>query len=467
MIAHRKMLAVAIGLCAGPMIAVASGSLSMTMMLMAIGGIGLSIAIVTHPTIGLLVAAFMIPIERFGRITSDSSSFTISIMRIVGLLALGGFLLHVLLKKQQFRLGTAFWLYVAFVILACSSYVYSTDPESTAGTCGLMFSNVLFILVVIGICSSFRIVKIGTYAIYDWHFSSIYMKYEEDGLKETERFCTVAIDNSEWQTGMSEVIRSCGASSDFAANGINLILTVPFFFFYLRQQSKWYLRVVVWLSLLVVSYNVVITNTRAVLIFFVATLVLCVFRRVAVINLRLVAVVLLGILAMAPFVKADIFERILDPARYTVRGAASLQIRLVYWRVGLEAIQENWLLGTGMGNATEIPKRSKETWTPKKTGLHNVFLGTLLDLGVVGFSVFFSFVGLLIYHSFQAAHLFRLKKNEEAYWYMVSCQIAIIAVLLFGVQCDVFHFPLKGWWYVAGVTVVMHRIANQPMAVIS
>jgi len=29
------------------------------------------------------------------------------------------------------------------------------------------------------------------------------------------------------------------------------------------------------------------------------------------------------------------------------------------------------------------------------------------------------------------------------------------------VQVDVFHFPLKGWWLVASVTVVMDQIARK------
>jgi hypothetical protein len=43
---------------------------------------------------------------------------------------------------------------------------------------------------------------------------------------------------------------------------------------------------------------------------------------------------------------------------------------------------------------------------------------------------------------------------------MVACQIATLGVLCYGVQVDVFHFPLKGWWLVAGITCVMYRFAR-------
>jgi hypothetical protein len=36
----------------------------------------------------------------------------------------------------------------------------------------------------------------------------------------------------------------------------------------------------------------------------------------------------------------------------------------------------------------------------------------------------------------------------------------MIAVLIYGIQLDVFHFPLKGWWLVAGLVVAMERLSR-------
>ncbi len=464
-------LAIAVGLCAGPAVALASASGSTTFILLALCGLGLALAIATHPTVGLLVIAFMIPLERFGRITSDASNFTISVMRIVGFLAIGGWLLHVMLKKKQIQLGAAFWLYVGYLILAFGSFLYTTDNVGTSRLSGMLLSNILFFVVVIGICSSYRMAKLGTslwllatvligvYSIYDWHFSTNFVDLEDGVLASTERFRTVSIDNSEWESGMSQVKRSVGSSSHFASYGINLIGAVPFFFILLRQRPKWYFAALIWLSLFVVFYNVLLTNTRAVLLFFIIVVLLCVFRKIVTVKPPVILAGLLCIVAVTPFVKADIYERILDPAKYTSRGSGTLRIRLAYWGIGWEIFQENWFLGTGIGNELEIPKRSFEKWVPKRTSVHNAYLNMLIELGVVGFVVFFSFVGLLLYQSFQAARLFREQRKDEEYWYMVACQVSMISVILFGVQCEVYHFPLKGWWYVAGATVVMHRIA--------
>jgi hypothetical protein len=40
---------------------------------------------------------------------------------------------------------------------------------------------------------------------------------------------------------------------------------------------------------------------------------------------------------------------------------------------------------------------------------------------------------------------------------VTACRVAIVITLIFGVQVDVFHFPLKGWWLIAGLTWVVYR----------
>ena len=65
-------------------------------------------------------------------------------------------------------------------------------------------------------------------------------------------------------------------------------------------------------------------------------------------------------------------------------------------------------------------------------------------------------------YSFKSAARFKRLGQDEAMWFMVACQIAMIGTLIYGVQVDVFHFPLKGWWLVAGISVAMYQITNMP-----
>ncbi len=44
---------------------------------------------------------------------------------------------------------------------------------------------------------------------------------------------------------------------------------------------------------------------------------------------------------------------------------------------------------------------------------------------------------------------------------MIAIQIAMLSVVIYGAQVDVFHFPLKGWWLLAGITVSMFTLSNR------
>ena len=52
--------------------------------------------------------------------------------------------------------------------------------------------------------------------------------------------------------------------------------------------------------------------------------------------------------------------------------------------------------------------------------------------------------------------------ESEQYWFLVAAQIMLICVPLYGVQSEVFHYALKGWWFVAGIVwVIWSAVKNQ------
>src|ERR1700761_5401062 len=114
-------------LVAGCALVVVASQTSPLMGFMGICGLLLSIALFRFPTLAFLLAAAVIPLERIGRLTSDSSMYTVSVMRIVGLLALASFLLHAVFRKWKINFGLAFILYTVFCIWGLCSVTWTTD----------------------------------------------------------------------------------------------------------------------------------------------------------------------------------------------------------------------------------------------------------------------------------------------------------------------------------------------------
>ena len=201
------------------------------------------------PEFALLLTVAVIPLERIGRLTSDSNQYTMSLMRIVGVIALGSFLLHAMLNKWKIRFGTGFLLYSLFCLWALTTVFFTNDHVGGIRAASAILGNLLFFFLIVNMARNWRTAKlavlvwllasvgIGVYTVYEWH-SGRYRVEEKDRGSTSTRFSTVLQDRSEWE-GLDEVDRALGTSSSPAVYAINMILTVPFLFYFFRTEQGW------------------------------------------------------------------------------------------------------------------------------------------------------------------------------------------------------------------------------------
>lgn len=456
------------GLLAGIVLVGLAADFSPMLTLTACVGLLVTLAVLSFPTFGLLLTALVIPVERLGRFTDDGSAYTISLMRIVGVLALGSFLLHACIKKWKLNLGAALGLYLAYWCFGLLSICFSSDVEGGIRYAGSIFGNLMFFFLIINVVRSWQLAKLavmvwllasvlaGVYTVYEWHRGQDVVETQIG--ETTERFTATWQDTSEWQDLGEARRRAMGPTSHAAVYGINMLMTLPFLAYLFRVQPHWKMRGVVLLGSAIIGYNLFLTNTRAVILFIPIVLLLCVVRKLLVITPSRAICVLLLAVAMLWFVPESIYQRALDVSNYSTGQSGTLRIRFDFWRVALRVAEQHWLIGTGIGNFRTIPQYLNQDVLAGSTSTHNEYIQTLLEVGVPGWILFFSFIGLLLWRSFHTATLLWRQQQQEQYWFMVACQITMLTVLLFGVQVDVFHFPLKGWWLVAGLSWVMSRL---------
>jgi O-antigen ligase len=254
---------------------------------------------------------------------------------------------------------------------------------------------------------------------------------------------------------------------------MNLILTLPFFAYLSRRfQRRWQKAACVG-GFGVAMYNIVLTNTRAAILVAMLVVAACVARRL--VRPRVPDLLALGLLLalLLPRVSSHVYDRVFSPASYMAGQSRSLSMRFEFWRAGLRIVGDYWFCGMGLGNERMVPKYVREMPRQiERITCHNIYLMTLMEVGVLGWLLFFGFVGVLLTWSFKAARLARdrpvevfnrdtlrlepLPGGQADYWLMVAIQIAMLSVMIFGVQVDVWHFPLKGWWLVAGMVAVVY-----------
>lgn len=461
-------------------VVVLSLGLRSPMVLMALG-FAAPIGIITlrWPFFGIAFLTFLLPLERMQRFTDDTTEFTISIMRIVALSTLGVILLHKIIGKKKILWDRSWILYAGYVVIASLGLFFSSDPGGTKRAIGTIGANCIFLFMYLNFFQTRR--QIYTilavwlaanglavaYSTYDWHLGSgrsdgIQMEIDPGkGAQTTEnRWSTVWQDRAEWETLGGEALRrSMGPTSHAAVYGINLIMTIPFLVYFIQRSQRNVWKTAGYTLLLAFTlYNVMLTNTRAVMLQAGFTCVLSLFY--GLFRLRtphILLAIIVGLVGLAIMPK-DIFNRILDIDNYDLENSAAMRVRLEYWKAGMRIIDDNWLVGMGVGNEKEIPKYVKGNLTAEKSTVHNTFIQFFLEVGVFGWLLFYSFIGCMLYYAIRAAKTFRRFPDWRfEYYLLLAIQVAMISVLVFGLQVDVFLFPLKGWWLLATIATVLFR----------
>jgi len=240
--------------------------------------------------------------------------------------------------------------------------------------------------------------------------------------------------------------------------GLNNVMTIPFFLWAFRRQrnfSRW-----IWLGGLGLALAcIMLTNTRAILVLTALTLAFlhptargqeCVHRARAHRSDG-------G--ALHP---GRLYRRSLDLSLYTTERGDSIRVRFKFWAKSWELIQDTWTHGIGVGDETTLQRMitDEDTGYLSTVGLkasaHNEYIWVMVELGLAGYVLFWGFVAAVTRAAFQAAALIRKAAGStEQYHFMVACQTLMIGVLLFAVQSEEFHYPLKGWWLIAAVSCSM------------
>jgi len=470
------MVALGLGGTAGVVAVFVAARTSPLLALGAAIGLLLFVIMARSPLVGLYTCALVIPLERLGRFTDDSSMYTISLMRVAGVLALGAMLLNMLVRRRRLQFGGAFALYCAYAALAFLTVFYTTDFQGTVRACSAIVGNLMFFFLIVNLVNSRRVaeisvvlwlcvtVAIGLYTAYDWHFGALIDgtqigEFDPGRGEQTaeNRMSTVWEDRSEWDE-LAGTARAMGSASHSAVYGINLVLTLPFFFYFLRQEKRLGSRAALLLGLGVVGYNIMLTNTRAAILLAVLVVGIALFWRLVELDVPRAFLGAAGLIAILAMVPEDVWQRVLELSNYTIDRSATLRIRLAYWDAALRAFQEHWFAGLGVGNQQAVPSYLTQPG-PEQTTAHCEYLQTALEVGLVGWIMFFGFVSLLLVTAFRAGKRFSHDPARgRDFWFMRACQLAMIAVLVYSLQLDVFHFPLKGWWLVAGLVVALDRL---------
>jgi hypothetical protein len=437
-------------------------------------GVGVMAAMFVRPFFAFLLTAFVVPLERMGRFTDDSAVYSISLMKVLGVLALASMLVHWLLGRRRLQFPLPIALYSAYLALALFTLTYTSDFTNGVRAISLIGGNFLFFFLVTNVvegrrqaetairCWLLSTLLVGLVTIYQFHNPAALVDnpeyYKGPGELTTEnRFDVVIYDSLLDSPERSK--RAIGTTSHPAVYAINLILALPFFVYFFRVAPKPWMRYASAFGGLVVCYNIFLANTRAAILTLV--MVLSLFFLTGLLRLRIRVIAGVALLAVIILIgnPSDIWQRALNFGTYSVTVNV-VEERVLMWKAAVEVISDHWFTGTGIGNIKEVPQRVK---VPVASfSAHNDVLMLLVETGIFGFLVMIVFLICLHQQCRFLERFFQQQGDFAASLLPVAARVGLYAVLFYGTQVEALTFPLKGFWLSMGLVVALSERAIQP-----
>jgi O-antigen ligase len=166
----------------------------------------------------------------------------------------------------------------------------------------------------------------------------------------------------------------------------------------------------------------------------------------------------LGLLLLPPTF-AERAESILTLAD---RGSGRLNI----WLVGLQIIRAHPLLGVGWGSFG----RAFDRYLAQTAGLrgyivsgwgpHNVFLGALGELGVIGLILFSAMIGLTVKDAFSAVQGFRERNDSRMACLSIGVLLGLVGILTASMFVDLRY--RKIFWLALVLAEATKRLSSEP-----
>lgn len=385
--------------------------------LIVVAGILIASLIIWQPLLGFCMMAFYMPQENLILLFP---SFTL--IKLIGILTLGGWLVHLLLGKKVFKMNSFFILLILYLLWCLFSVTWAMQPEQSLQRIISMGQLLLMFILGYNLVDSKKelYLILGSYIIGALFASclGIYNGYVYE--------FKVRIDSGNLQ------------EPNFYARLIGLgVLFCAYFMFAFKNFA---IRLLSFISCIIIMFAVLLSGSRgawlALFVTFIAGLVFISPQIIKFLSKNRFAVVssliiICFVVMLCPYIISQLPDVIVQRA-YTFthisdqldRAAGRLDI----WLVGLDIAKDNIIKGVGIDN---FPYAFTE-YVPGTEGInrliglnrdsHNIYLANLTELGIPGFLLF-------LYLLFS---MWRLGNRAETRADFILCKLLVVFWVISG-----------------------------------
>lgn len=337
---------------------------------------------------------------------------------------------------------------IIYALLILISTITSIDPSGSFRDLAIHFTAIGFVLVVINNIQTkedFNILV--TFLVIAATLVALYGLYQYKVGVEMEDKWVDSVNNPDIKTRVYSVFGNPNILAEY------LIMIIPIsaaLFWYSKKIHK---KAIFLITSLILTIALVLTLSRGGWVGFAFGIFIFIILIEKKLLLALIPIALLGIY----FLPQSIVNRILTIGNL---GDSSNAYRIRLWKITLEIIRDNWLVGVGFGY---IPfKTTFETYirTMPAYHSHNTYLQTMGEMGILGLIVFVMFIFVLYKYAIK-----RLMKDEDRYIRTMAGGVlaGLSALLAHGAVESVLYLPkiIITFWTLVALILALMRISGK------
>src|SRR5262249_22767936 len=116
--------------------------------------------ILLRPEIGFLLMIALIPLDRIGRLSSSEAIVSMSAAKILGMITLAGWLLHISYKKEKILFPREFIPLILFILMGALTYFYTTDQHAAEASISRLLTPLFLLFLTFNIIKSKKLLKL-------------------------------------------------------------------------------------------------------------------------------------------------------------------------------------------------------------------------------------------------------------------------------------------------------------------
>ncbi|QQY80034.1 O-antigen ligase [Keratinibaculum paraultunense] len=337
---------------------------------------------------------------------------------------------------------------IMYAILILISTITSIDPSGSFRDLAIHLTSIGFVFVIVNnIKTKEDFNKFVTLLVIAATLVALYGLYQyKVGVEMEDKWVDVS-SNPDVKARVYSVFGNPNVLAEY------LIMIIPISLSLFWYSKKIHKKGIFLITSLILTIVLVLTLSRGGWIGFAFGIFMFVLLVEKKLLLGIIPIALLGLY----FLPQNIINRILTIGSLKDSSNA-YRIRL--WKITLEIIRDNWLIGVGFGY---IPfKATFETYirTMPAYHSHNTYLQTMAEMGVLGLIVFIIFIFVLYKYAIK-----RLMKTEDKYIKTMAGGVlaGLSALLAHGAVESVLYLPkiIITFWTLVALILALMRISNE------